>query len=50
MIDLFVFFDFLCAVFSDVQRETPVCCYNYFNYTCYGVLQQSGNRVQFNLQ
>ena len=39
-----------CAVFSGVRRGTPVCCCNYFDYTYYGVLQQSGERVQFNLQ
>lgn len=38
------------AVFSGVQRGTPVYCCNYFDYTYYGVLQQSGERVQFNLQ
>lgn len=35
---------------SGVQRGTPVCCCNYLDYTCYGVLQQSSERVQFNQQ
>ena len=39
-----------CVVFSGVRRGTPVCCCNYFDYTYYGVLQQPGERVQFNLQ
>lgn len=38
----------LCCMCSGVRRGTPVCCCNYFDYTCYGVLQQSAERVQFN--
>lgn len=36
-----------CAVCSGVRRVTPACCCNYFDYTYYGVSQQSGETVQF---
>lgn len=38
----------LCSVACGMEH-LRVCC-NYFDYTFYGVLKQSGERVQFNLK
>lgn len=44
----FTFWSLMSSMFSHVQHGTPVCCYNYFDYTYYGIWQQCGERVQFN--